>query len=178
MIVLLPARLLLNFLERQWSLLSTSSFNMIVVSLYLYVSATLRTLSVAISHFLNCFLVSRCCKTLSIYLTNLCYNVASKVVQFQLSNLLMSSVQFQPSNLLMSSACSIILWTHPDDAVKPLKCIWFYWVDKGWITTVKDLGLRSDEGLMLSFLNLSGWLIKPNFCVTLPQTLYHIFFRN
>ena len=137
MIVLLPARLLLNFLERQWSLLSTSSFNMIVASLYLYVSATLRTLSVAISHFLNCFLVSRCCKTLSIYLTNLCYNVASKVVQFQ------------PSNLIMSSACSIILWTHPDDAVKPLKCIWFYWVDKGWITTVKDLGLRSDEGLML-----------------------------
>ena len=28
--------------------------------------------------------------------------------------------QFQPRNLLRSSVCSIILWTHTDDAIKPL----------------------------------------------------------
>ena len=31
--------------------------------------------------------------------------------------------QFQPSNLLTSSACSIMLKTHADDAMKSLKCI-------------------------------------------------------
>ena len=37
-------------------------------------------------------------------------NTATKVTQFQLGNSSMSAV------------CSIILWTHADDAMKPLKC--------------------------------------------------------
>ena len=37
-------------------------------------------------------------------------NIATKVMQFQLGNSSMSAV------------CSIILWTHADDAMKPLKC--------------------------------------------------------
>ena len=39
------------------------------------------------------------------------YNIAREVMQFQ------------PSNLLKSKACSIILWSYNDKAMKPFKCL-------------------------------------------------------
>ena len=44
-------------------------------------------------------------------LLKVCYKMASKVMQFQ------------PRNLLLSSACSVILWMHTDDALKPFECM-------------------------------------------------------
>ena len=50
--------------------------------------------------------------------TIIIHNIASKVMQLW------------PSNFLTSSACSIILWMHTDDTMKPLKCMseTFQWV--------------------------------------------------
>lgn len=39
------------------------------------------------------------------------YNISSK------------TTQSQPSNFITSSPCSILLWTHADDAMKAVKCI-------------------------------------------------------